>query len=173
MTQLGGFRVECDACDDFQLWLGQRMILPDRPPVPPPNPDLNDDIKRDYLEAASILGRSPRGATALLRLALQKLCRQLGEKGESVNDDIASLVKKGLPARIQQALDVLRVVGNNAVHPGQIDLRDDVETATSLFELINLIAEDRISEPKRIEAMYSALPPGALAAIEERDTKRS
>jgi hypothetical protein len=164
-------RVDCDACDEFQLWLNEKLLVPDRPPVPVPNADLSDEIKGDYREAASILGRSPRGAAALVRLAVQKLCVQLGGRGHTINDDIAALVAAGLPVQIQQALDVVRVVGNNAVHPGQIDLHDDVKTATALFDLVNLIADNRISEPKRIASMYAGLPAPALEQIEKRDQK--
>ena len=60
----------------------------------------------------------------------------LGEKGKKIDDDIASLVRKGLEPDIQQALDVVRVTGNNAVHPGQIILEDDKATAVALFELV-------------------------------------
>jgi hypothetical protein len=78
-------------------------------------------------------------------------------------------VKKGLPARIQQALDVVRVIGNNAVHPGQIDLKDDQGTVTVLFELLNLIAQHMISEPKAVQEMYDKLPQSAREQIAKRD----
>ena len=70
---------------------------------------------------------------------------------------------------IQQALDVVRVVGNHAVHPGKIDLKDDVGTALALLQLINLVIERRIATQKRIAEMFKTLPPGALKQIEDRD----
>jgi hypothetical protein len=159
----------CEHCRRDSVWLNDRMIYPDVGGGPPPNPDLPDDIRADYLEAQAIVGRSPRGAAALLRLCIQKLCKGLGEKGENINDDIASLVKKGLDPKVQQALDVVRVVGNNAVHPGQIDLKDDRETAVSLFGLVNLVAEVMISTPKAVQEAYDGLPQSARNAINKRD----
>lgn len=159
----------CFNCNDVAIWLYNRLLWPQRGEAPLPNPDLPDDIRRDYEEASSILDLSPRGATALLRLAIQKLCRDLGEKGKNIDDDIAALVKKGLDPQVQQALDVVRVIGNNAVHPGQINLRDDRATAENLFGLVNLITTIMISQPKHIQAMYAGLPEGARKAIEKRD----
>jgi len=78
-------------------------------------------------------------------------------------------VKKGLPPRVQQALDVVRVIGNNAVHPGQIDLKDDWQTAGSLFVLVNLVAEVMISTPKALQEAYDGLPQSARDAINKRD----
>lgn len=88
-----------------------------------------------------VLPYSPRAAAALLRLALQKLMKQ---PGKNINADIATLVEDGLRADVQQAADVLRVIGNEAVHPGQIDA-DNPKTVAGLFELLNIIAEDRIT----------------------------
>lgn len=160
---------ECDHCHDFSIWYNKKMIYPDNIILPPPNSDLLQDIQEDYLEAASIMSKSPRGAAALLRLGIQKVCKQLGEKGENTNDDIASLVKKGLSPTIQQSLDIVRVVGNNAVHPGQIDLKDNTEIAAKLFDLINIIADMMISKPKQIQQLYDSLPKKDTDNIAKRD----
>ena len=139
--------------------------------APLPNPDLPPDVLRDYEEAGRIVGESPRGAAALLRLAIQKLCLELGEKGERIDDDIASLVKKGLTPTVQKAMDTVRVIGNEAVHPGILDLKDDRDTATKLFKLVNIISEQMISNPKHVEEIYGQLPEGKRKAIEKRDSK--
>lgn len=159
----------CRMCSRTSIWVDEWLIHPESQMAPPPNPDLPEEIQRDYREAASITDRSPRGAAALLRLCIQKLCVHLGLPGANINADIAALVAQGLPRRIQQSLDILRVVGNSAAHPGKLDLTDDVETVLGLFALLNLIAEDRISEPRRIEALYGSLPESSRQAIEARD----
>lgn len=161
----------CFNCDEIAIWICDRMIYPQHGEAPPANPDLPPEIARDYHEASSILDLSPRGAAALIRLAIQKLCKHLGQPGQNINDDIKALVAGGLDPRVQQALDAVRVIGNNAVHPGQIDLRDDRATAESLFRLLNLVAEKMISEPKHVDEVYSALPEDARKAIEKRDGK--
>lgn len=166
------FIAVCSHCSQLSVWYDQKMIYPDKTNIIEPNNDLNEDIKKDYLEAASILNKSPRGAAALLRLAIQKLCKQLGESGKNINDDIASLVKKGLPAQIQKALDIVRVVGNESVHPGQIDLNDNQEIANKLFDLINIIAQVMITQPKEIFALYeNIIPDHKKEEIEKRDSK--
>jgi Domain of unknown function (DUF4145) len=159
----------CQHCGKTAVWVEEGMVYPDVNLAPPPNPDLPNNIQSDYDEAGAILSRSPRGAAGLLRLAIQKLCVELGQPGKNINDDIAALVQKGLPAGVQQALDSVRVIGNEAVHPGQIDFSDTPEVATTLFSLINFICEKMISDPKTIEAIYGGLPPEKLAAIKKRD----
>lgn len=162
---------QCAHCNRLTFWLAGEMIYPLSGSAPYPNPDLPDEIKKDYEEARSIADLSPRGAAALLRLAIQKLCKHLGEGGDNLNDDIANLVKKDLPVRVQQALDIVRVIGNEAVHPGQIDLNDDPGIAQTLFSLVNMIAEKMITEPKQIESMFSSLPEGKREQIAKRDSK--
>ena len=159
----------CEHCNDHSYWYEGKMIIPAEAPVAPPHHDMPVGIVSEYNEARSIFGRSPRAAVALLRLAIQKLMMELGEKGVNINSDIKSLVAKGLPVQIQQAFDYCRVVGNNAVHPGEINLNDTPEMGQHLFEMINFIVEDRITRPKHIEALYEKLPEAARDAIEKRD----
>jgi hypothetical protein len=163
---------ECFNCNRIAVWINDRLTWPTQGEGPLPNPDMPDDVRRDFEEAGLILNLSPRGAAALLRLSIQRLCAHLGEAGENINDDISSLVKKGLDLRVQQALDVVRVVGNNAVHPGQMDLQDDRATAEKLFGLANLIVEIMISQPQHIASMFANLPEGARIAIEKRDAPK-
>ena len=133
---------------------------------------MDEDIKSLYLEAATVFIDSPKGATALLRLALQKLLKQLGESGENINKDIKELVSKGLSSKIQQALDILRVVGNHAVHPGQIDLNDNAEIALKLFQVLNFIADEMITKPKELEKLYDVIiPEDTKEHIKQRDGK--
>lgn len=161
----------CAHCKRYSIWYEDQMVYPDFKIIEIPNEDLSDDIKMDYEEAASIIQKSPRGSAALLRLAIQKLCKQLGQPGKDLNLDIGNLVKNGLPLKVQESLDVLRVVGNESVHPGTLDIRDDQSTAVALFRLVNFIAEKMISEPKEIEAIYNKLPDEKKQQIEKRDKK--
>ncbi|OKL39528.1 DUF4145 domain-containing protein [Pontibacter flavimaris] len=162
----------CSHCQKFTLWLNEKLIIPSTGGAPMPNNDLPEEIKADYEEARAILNRSPRGAAALLRLCIQKLCKHLGEEGKNINTDIGNLVKKGLPPRIQQSLDIVRVIGNNAVHPGQINLNDDMETAAKLFLLVNIVADVMITQPNEIDKLFNSLPPNQLEGIAARDKQK-
>ena len=167
------FLANCQQCANVSIWIYDRLIWPRQSSAPPPNDDLPEDVRALYDEARNIVKDSPRGATALLRLSVQILCKHLGQPGKDINKDIGSLVTDGLEPTVQKALDAVRVVGNNAVHPGQIDMRDNTDVATSLFALINVIAERMITQPKRVEEVYQALPKNVRDAIERRDKKQS
>ena len=122
-----GFSVAtCSSCEDFTLWVNKEIVYPKKTTLPPPNDDLNEDIK--------------------------------------------ALVAEGMSPKIQQALDLLRVIGNNAVHPGQINLDDNTEIAQKLFGILNFIAEELITKPKELEGLYADLiPADTQDHIKQRD----
>jgi hypothetical protein len=165
------FASQCFNCRRPALWVHDRLVYPPTRGGSEPHPDLPDSVRADYEEARRIVDLSPRGAAALLRLAVQKLCAELGESGKNIDADIASLVSKGLDPMVQEALDALRVIGNEAVHPGQMDLRDDRETAAHLFDLVNDVTAQTIARRNRAKALYAMLPEEKRVAIEARNRK--
>jgi len=130
-------------------------------------------IQNDFNEARFVVDVSPRAAAALLRLAIQKLCIELGGDGKNINEDIKSLVNNGLPTKIQSALDSVRVIGNEAVHLGELQPDDIEEVAYSLFNLVNLIVEYQITQPKEVNAVFQALPEKKRKAIKDRDKSKN
>lgn len=163
----------CSHCNEVAIWRDVRLIDPPNLSAPLPNVDLPNDIKVDFEEARQIADNSPRGAAALLRLCIQKLCVELGQKGKDINGDIGSLVKQGLKPKIQKSLDFVRVIGNEAVHPGELDLKDDRDTALHLFALVNIIADTMISQEKEVDELYNGLPQSKIDGINQRDGNSS
>lgn len=165
----------CGHCKKLSVWgtnsdlSGGILIAPASFSSPEAHEHLPDNCLRDFEEARQICSKSPRGAAAILRLCLQKLLAHLGGKGEHIDTDIKTLVAAGLDPHIQQALDVIRVTGNNAVHPLEMNLEDDQDSVLVLFEMINFIVEERISRPLKTQERFANLPEKARLAIEKRD----
>ena len=61
------------------------------------------------------------------------------------------------------------MTGDKAVRAGTINLSDDPEVASALFDLVNEIITATISKPRRIAALYEKLPPGAHEQVARRD----
>lgn len=159
----------CQNCKKKTIWIDNIYAYPDIV-AEEANSDMPESVKQLYDEAGLIYNKSPRAACALLRLAIDRLCNELGENDRDINKNIGALVKKGLPQSVQQALDVVRVIGNKAVHPGQIAFDvDDVGTATMLMHLLNIIVERMITEPNEISSLYQGLPESVKESIEKRD----
>ncbi|MBP1681543.1 MAG: hypothetical protein H6Q35_1882 [Proteobacteria bacterium] len=163
----------CVHCNKNSIWnaTSKTMVDPTMATNIPPHEDMPEEIKSLYMEALSVIDLSPKASSALLRLALQNLMPILGTNTGKINEDIAKLVREGLPEEIQQALDYCRVIGNNAVHPNELNLDDTPEMAHAMFEMINFIVEEKIAKPKRIKELFSKLPAGAKEAIDKRDKK--
>lgn len=161
----------CSNCQGMSVWLGARLIYPVKTTAPDPSPDLPEPARTDYLEAAHVLPHSPRAAAALLRLSTEKLLGHLLGKSAKIDSMIADFVKLGVSPLITNAMDVLRVTGNEAVHPGTMDNVDDQNTALSLFGLINLIVDAQITQPKHVQQLFENLPASKREGIEQRNAK--
>lgn len=163
----------CQSCDKTACWFSDRIVFPCDSLAPQVHSDCPNVVREIVEEARLVCFFSPKASAALLRLALQVfLEKSLGLSGKNINDEIAGLVKsQKISLRVQRAMDILRVVGNNAVHPGLIDLDDDPKIAQSLFGLLNIIIEETITRDKHINALYEGLPDSSKESIEKRDAK--
>ena len=161
-------------CKNISIWKSEDesaglMIYPNETTAPLPIDHMPEDVHQIFEEARQVYASSPRAAAGLLRLSIQMLMPHLGESSKNLNTAIGNLVRKGLPVIIQQALDSLRVIGNNAVHPGQIEINDDQDTALALFHILNTIIDRTIIQEQRISEVYKKLPPSAKKQITQRD----
>lgn len=164
----------CQECERASLWVYDKLIIPSNDVEYKPHEDMPDDIKAVFLEASEINNKSPRAASALLRLCCEMLCNHLKAKGKNFNEQIGDLVKNGLDPTIQQCLDFVRFIGNEAIHPKEIDMQDTTETSSTLFFIVNEIVQEMISKPKRIKDLYeNKLPEGVKKQIANRDKKAS
>ena len=158
----------CFSCNEMCLWVYDQLVWPRRAGAPELKPVAPSDVQRECEETSQKLEASPRGAAALLRLAMEKLCKELGVNGESLNEDLAFFLREDVDARVRKVLDAARIIESNAVRPGQIGLGDDRATAETLAGLVNLICEKMIMEPRHLQEVYTKLRDGAQTAMEQR-----
>lgn len=199
----GVSQTRCVACNNITLWISitkkdsnegsgeldvltntscsekeYRMIYPQTFLTSPPVENMPECVKKLYEEARSIVHLSPRGAAALLRLALDKLCDEVCEDcrksklNGKIDKKIELLVSNGLSDKLQKAFDFVRVTGNDAVHElGLLNVQDNPEIANALFALLNLITEKMITENKQIDSLYNLIPQARRDKIDERNKK--
>lgn len=173
------WEAQCACCKGFNLWLETderrdmgELLYPDHGSIELPEDDMPSEVISDYREAASIITRSRRGAAALFRLGLQKLCVHLGEKGQDINEDIRALASKNkLPPEIIQVADTVRLTGNAAVHPSQMLPEDIDDVASQMGSLINYIVRRAITDPKKIQELYNKTPKSKREAAENADSR--
>jgi hypothetical protein len=129
----------CHNCNGFSLWVSGLLVYPTKLDK---TPELVDE---DVEEAAVVLNKSPRGATALMRVCIQKLVPLLEENGKELNQRVSSLVRKGLEMEIQQAMDVLEVLRSDSAQLNPLESQADRETALRFLDSLKEVLERRMS----------------------------
>lgn len=184
--------LECPICEEHSLYIvtahiyanssnvvlqNEKLIYPDAisGEAPEAGQDMPDNVKKTYNEAAKILPISPRSSAALARVAVQELVNGLEPKGKDLNEKIGIMVReRGLATEVEHLLDSVRVIGNNAVHPGQIDLSNAEEAkpiAIVILNEINQIVQTEITNKNSFKKVYDMIPESILKSIKDRDTK--
>ena len=166
------FITVCSECKKYAIWENKKMIFPIITDMPELAADMPEDVKRIYNEAALVFKHSPRSAAALVRLAIETLIPQLPDyqiTKKQLVGMIGELVAQGIPKHIQQALDGIRLYGNQGIHTAEIISEDDGEVSVFLFALINRIVRELITDKKEIDAFYNSFPASKLEVITQRD----
>jgi Domain of unknown function (DUF4145) len=136
----------CYSCKGFAIWVRDRLVFPIRGKEPPDiiEGDFKEVIKGDFKEieedktaddiqeATAIFNSSPKGAAALIRICIRKMMPLLEQSSKSLDDNISSLVRKGLEVEIQQSMDLRQVLRQSPLKPTQFD-EEGNETATRMF----------------------------------------
>jgi len=160
---------QCEHCNKVAIWYDKNLVQPLKSSAPLAHELLPNYVKNHYEEASKVLSISPIASCALLRLTVEKIVDSLVPGSGNLNKKIGTLVKNGLSEDIQKALDSVRVIGSNALHPLQMDLQDDPKTAQVLFDLINIIVESTIAKKNKISDIFKRLPDSQKDAIKKRD----
>jgi hypothetical protein len=149
----------CYSCKGFAIWVRDRLVFPIREKEPPDiiEGDFKEVIKGDFKEieedktaddfqeATTIFNRFPKEAMALIRVCIRKMMPLLEQSGKNLDDNISSLVGKGLEVEIQQSMDLRQVLRQNPLKPSQFD-EEGSETVTrmaaSLKEILKRLHND-------------------------------
>ncbi len=166
---------DCQLCKKKSVWLERKMVYPITNTIDNPKELMPIEVKKLYEEARAVFPVSARSSSALLRLALEILLPKLGAEKSSINNMIAQLVsEKKAIGRVQEAMNYLRVMGNEAVHPGVIDHgseNDDV-VSRALFKILNYIVSETLESDAMVDEVYSLLPKSIQEKIEKsRETQ--
>lgn len=178
---------KCFACEDFALWVGGELAFPavpasELPDSYEPHVDMPDDAAQLFREAVAVLPYSKRAAAALCRASMERLVKHLDPDApvKSRLDDRLMRLEGSVSSATSKALNVLRHVGNTALHGA----KDDDESAViylgegdktipaTFFYAINLLVDELITRPARSDELYDSLPPGVRASYEEKMSRQ-
>lgn len=170
-------RGQCDICSRYVVWRDAEVIHPRATSAPVPHALMPPDVHELYVEAAQVLPLSARAGAALLRAALERLIRHLDADDAMARDRLDERIarlKQRVSEPLGQLLDVVRYLGNEALH-GTADsgelvyiyLNEDTsEIADLLFDAINDLVDELIARPSTVAGVWSRLPEGVRRSIE-------
>jgi hypothetical protein len=119
----------CYTCGAFAVWVEDKIVYPIINSEIMPHEDMPGDVRDDFNEAALIVDQSPRGAAALLRLAIQKLMPHLKQKGKDLNAEMIGTRR----SRVSFFMNKFRKLGY-IEYNGKLEIRNS---------LLNVILYDK------------------------------
>lgn len=146
----------CANCEEALIWLDEKVIYPDVSLVAPPHEDMPESTRGLYMEAASIVDKSPRASMAILRLAVEDLVNNNfdGDSKKSLYDNIQAIIdSRRYPAQINESLETIRIYGNIAAHSTEFSFDKPKDYYEVIFELLNVMIDSTITQEKNFAAL--------------------
>jgi hypothetical protein len=141
----------CYSCRGFAIWVRDQLVFPiregrsdiiggDFKEIIEGNSKKAEEVKTadDIEEAKAIVNRFPDGAAALIRVCIRKMMPLLEQSGKNLDDNIFSLVHKGLEVEIRQSMGLRHVPRQNPLRPPQFH-EEGSEPATKMFDSLKEI----------------------------------
>lgn len=152
----------CPSCHEYSVQLAstENLFLFNYPPyMGMALPEyIPESIRTDYLEACSILDKSPRAAATLARRCLQGMIRNFWKvKSGNLAGEIDS-IKDKIPADQYRVLNGVRRLGNIGAHMEKdVNLIVDIDPgeAQKLIKLLELPFKDRYIAQHDREELYN------------------
>lgn len=171
----------CSGCDRNSLWIGGTLAFPNMAigtSVPEPAEGMPTSVEELYLEAAAVLPHSRRAAVALCRASLERLVKVLTPDShpKSSLDERLVVLHERTTATLAQGLEIIRHVGNTALHGARDDDEsvviymegDESELIDVFFVTINGLVDELITRPARLLAVYNSIPAEKREAISRK-----
>jgi hypothetical protein len=161
----------CFACKEISIWRNAVVVHPARTSagIPRHHPDMPPVVAELYDEARAVAPHSKRAGAALARSALEALLKFLdpdAPRGFRTLDGRIARLQKDVSSSSWKLLTVLRHAGNKSLH---VEERPDAVTALILdpddesklpvlFEAINRLVDERITQERMANELLEALP---------------
>lgn len=161
----------CLGCRKGSVWRDGKRVFPARVPSIQPHEDMPPKARGLFEEAVAVKGLSPRASAALARASLESFLKEHFSESKAYNlDERVAEAGRHISAELWEALTVLRVVGNEALHDGKIEMQldgSDDAYIEPLLGAVNGLAEELISRPARTRALYEKLPDAKRTGAEQ------
>lgn len=159
---------ECQECGHLIFWENGELRYPTPAGIEPAK-GMPESVKKDFIEAQSIIYLSPRCTCVLLRVCLEKLADHVAETSKISGykpDDllwkkIDTIEKnKGMTSDVRQMVDACRDTGNEFAHKGKYILSDTdtQELAEIMSELVNSLVDIWVKPAKQVARIRQLIP---------------
>jgi hypothetical protein len=161
---------QCTSCGGVLLYFYKPTevldLTPDKLLWPPPgdiHPAVPERVRKRYLEAKAIKGRSPAAFANQIRRALEAVCHNRQATKGMLADKLKELAsKREIPDKLAEMTFVLKDMGNIGSHDGDDDI--DAADADVIDDFFRAVVEYVYIAPFKVEEVKKRLADAKTTA---------